>query len=141
MQKTPILKIDDLSVSFQMERGLSRAVRGVSLELFKGETLAIVGESGSGKSVTTRAVMGLLAANARVLSGSILFEGKDLLKSSERELCRVRGSKIAMIFQDPFSSLNPIVRIGKQITEVMFIKHRQKRRLNKSEPPLTKKQG
>ncbi len=114
-----VLSVRNLSVSFRTAAGLVRAVRGVSFDLCAGETLAIVGESGSGKSVTCKAVMGILPVNAAVDSGEILLGDTDLLRISEKEFCRIRGRKVAMIFQDPFSSLNPIMRVGKQLTEVM----------------------
>ena len=97
-------------------------MRDVSFDVYKGETLAIVGESGSGKSVTTRAVMGILAGNAIVESGEILYDGKDLLKIPEEDFHKLRGDKIAMIFQDPMSSLNPIMKVGTQLTEAMLLK-------------------
>lgn len=121
MQKEKILDVQDLTVSFRTDNGLVQAVRGVSFDLSKGETLCIVGESGSGKSVTSKAIMGLLANNAIVEKGSIIYEGENLLEVSEEEFHRIRGHKIGMIFQDPLSSLNPIVKIGKQITEAMLI--------------------
>ncbi len=132
------LEVKNLSVSFRTPLGKAQAVRGVSFELYAGETLAIVGESGSGKSVTSKAVMGILSGNAEVLSGEILFDGKDLLKIGEKEFSRLRGNKISMIFQDPMSSLNPIMRIGKQITEAMLLKNRAARRKDKSVPRLKK---
>lgn len=113
------LEVKNLSVSFKTDAGKLQAVRDISFGLSPGRTLAIVGESGSGKSVTSRAIMGLLAANAVVEGGQILYKGEDLLKLSEKEMCRIRGKKIAMIFQDPMSSLDPIMRIGRQITEAM----------------------
>lgn len=117
-----ILEVKNLKVSFRTAAGQVQAVRDISFPLEKGKTLAIVGESGSGKSVTSRAIMGILAGNAVVEGGEILYAGKDLLKLSEKQLCNIRGDKIAMIFQDPLSSLNPIVKIGKQITEAMRLK-------------------
>jgi oligopeptide/dipeptide ABC transporter ATP-binding protein len=123
-----ILRVKDLRISFRTVSGKVQAVRGVSFDLEKGKTLAIVGESGSGKSVTNRAIMGILAKNGIVESGEILFDGKDLLKISEKEYCRIRGDKIAMIFQDPLSSLNPIIRIGRQLTEATLLKNRANRR-------------
>ena len=117
-----ILEVKDLAVEFRTDAGQVQAVRGISLRLEKGRTLAIVGESGSGKSVTGRAIMGILAENAQVASGSILFDGKNLLRLSERQLCAIRGNRIAMVFQDPLSSLDPVMRIGKQITEVSRLK-------------------
>lgn len=102
-----------------------KAVREISFDLQRGETLAIVGESGSGKSVTSKAILGILAGNSIVEGGEILYDGKDLLKVSEEDMHKIRGDKIAMIFQDPLSSLDPIVKIGKQITEAMLLKIRQ----------------
>ena len=115
------LEVRNLVISFKTDNGLVRAVRDVSFDLYKGETLCIVGESGSGKSVTSKAIMGILSANAIVENGTIMFEGENILEVSEEEMHRIRGHKIGMIFQDPLSSLNPIVRIGKQITEAMLI--------------------
>lgn len=116
-----ILDVKDLTISFKTDNGLVRAVRGVSFDLEPGETLCIVGESGSGKSVTSKAIMGILAANAIIDGGSIMYQGENLLEVSEEEFHKIRGKKIGMIFQDPLSSLNPIVRIGKQITEAMLV--------------------
>ena len=115
------LQVNHLQIAFRTGNGLVRAVRDISFRLEKGRTLAIVGESGSGKSVTSRAIMGLLAPNAVVEGGEILYKGKDLLKMSEKELCKLRGDKIAMIFQNPMSALDPIMPIGKQIAEAMVI--------------------
>ena len=122
------LEVKDLIISFRTQNGKVQAVRDIGFELYKGETLAIVGESGSGKSVTTRAVMGILAGNAIVESGEIIYDGKDLLKISEEEMVKLRGDKIAMIFQDPLSSLNPIMKVGKQLTEAMLLKSSATRR-------------
>lgn len=119
--KEIVLSVKDLRVNFSSDNGYVQAVRGVSFDLYKGETLCIVGESGSGKSVTSKTIMGILAANGRIASGSIMYEGEDLTKVSEDEFHRIRGHKIGMIFQDPLSSLNPIMRIGKQITEAMLL--------------------
>ena len=119
--KTPLLSVRDLRINFSTDHGYVQAVRGVSFDLYKGETLCIVGESGSGKSVTNKAIMGILSSNGRVTSGSIMYNGEDLTKVSEDEFHRIRGHKIGMIFQDPLSSLNPIMKIGKQITEAMLI--------------------
>ena len=126
--KEAIMQVKNLSVSFRTAEGKLQAVRDVSFDLEKGRTLAIVGESGSGKSVTSKAIMGILAGNAIVEEGRILYGGRDLLKTTEEELCAIRGDDIAMIFQDPLSSLNPIVRIGKQLTEAMLIKDKAARR-------------
>ncbi|MDE5546101.1 MAG: ATP-binding cassette domain-containing protein [Anaeroplasmataceae bacterium] len=116
-----ILDVQDLKISFSTDNGVVKAVRGVSFDLERGETLCIVGESGSGKSVTSKAIMGILAANAIVEGGKIMYQGENLLEVSEEEFHTIRGHKIGMIFQDPLSSLNPIVRIGKQITEATLI--------------------
>ncbi len=128
-----ILEIKNLKVSFRTPGGVLKAVRDVSLTLKKGRTLAIVGESGSGKSVTSKAVMGILAGNAIIEGGEILYNGRDLLKTSEEDMCDIRGHEISMIFQDPLSSLNPIVKIGKQITEAMLLKDRPNRRSAKKD--------
>ncbi len=120
-----VLEVKDLHISFDVYGGEVQAVRGVSFDLYKGETLAIVGESGSGKSVTSKALMRLLPMPpARIKQGQILLEGRDLTKLSEKEMQRVRGAEISMIFQDPMTALNPTMTIGKQITEVL-LKHQQ----------------
>jgi len=131
-RKETILRVRDLRISFRTISGKVQAVRNVSYDLHKGETLAIVGESGSGKSVSTRAVLGILAKNAIVESGEILYDGKDILKLSEWELHNIRGEKISMIFQDPLSSLNPIVKIGKQLIEAPVLKAKSRRKENKA---------
>ena len=119
-----VLQVEHLTVHFRTAGGQVQAVRDLSFSLEPGRTLAIVGESGSGKSVTSKAIMGILPGNAQVLGGRILYRGQDLLQLSEAELCRIRGDEIAMIFQDPMSSLNPIMPIGKQITEAMRLKNK-----------------
>ena len=119
--KEKVIEVKDLVISFKTDHGILHAVRNISFDLYKGETLCIVGESGSGKSVTSKAIMGILAANAIVENGNILYRGEDLLQVAEEEFHKIRGHKIGMIFQDPLSSLNPIVRIGKQITEATLI--------------------
>ena len=117
----PLLEVKNLRINFKTYAGLVQAVRGVDFTLAKGETLAIVGESGSGKSVTSNALMRLIPQPAgRYEDGQLLFEGKDLLKLSEREMESIRGNEIAMIFQDPMTALNPTMRVGKQIMEVIL---------------------
>ncbi|CAH0346728.1 ABC transporter ATP-binding protein [Bacillus sp. CECT 9360] len=113
------LEIDNLHVSFKShDDGEIKAVRGVSFELKKGETLAIVGESGSGKSVTAKSLMRLLPKqNSMIKDGQVFYEEKDLLKYSDKEMQKIRGSEISMVFQDPMTSLNPTMKIGKQIME------------------------
>ncbi len=113
-----ILRVDDLRISFGTYAGEVQALRGVSFDLRRGETLAIVGESGSGKSVTARSVMRLNPeSNTRVKGGEILFEGRNILGLSEGQMQSVRGPKIAMVFQDPMTSLDPTMRVGRQIVE------------------------
>ena len=116
------LEVKDLQISFRTQGGILKAVRNISFDLYKGETLAIVGESGSGKSVTSKAIMGILAGNSIVEGGEILYNGQDLLKIDEEDFHKIRGDKIAMIFQDPLSSLNPIMKVGQQLTEAMILK-------------------
>ena len=123
-----VLSVRDLSISFSTDGGYVHAVRGVAFDLYKEETLCIVGESGSGKSVTNKTIMGILPKNAHIDSGSVVYQGEDLTKVSEEEFHRIRGTKIGMIFQDPLSSLNPIMKIGKQMTEVMIIQGNHLRR-------------
>lgn len=120
-----ILEVKDLQLSFHTFAGEVQAIRGVNFDLLKGETLAIVGESGSGKSVTTKAIMRLLPeSSAEFKSGQILFNGKDLTKLTDREMQKIRGKDISMIFQDPMTSLNPTMTIGRQITEPL-LKHQK----------------
>ena len=115
----PLLEVKNLRTSFRTEDGPVTAVNGLSFTLGAGETLGIVGESGSGKSVTSLSIMRLLASNAAVTSDGILFNGEYLQKKSEAEMRRIRGHKIAMIFQDPMTSLNPVLTIGEQIAEAV----------------------
>ena len=122
-----ILEVKNLKISFRTSSGNVKAVRDISFDLERGKTLAIVGESGSGKSVTSKAILGILAGNSIVEGGEIIYDGKDLLKITEEDMCRIRGDEISMIFQDPLSSLNPIVKIGKQITEAMLLKNKTSR--------------
>ncbi len=128
MNKEVKLSVNNLKVSFRTDAGKVQAVRDISFDLYKGETLAIVGESGSGKSVTSKAIMGISAVNSIYEGGEILYDGRDLLRIPEEEMHKLRGDKIAMIFQDPLSSLNPIMRIGKQITEAMLLKNKANRK-------------
>ena len=128
MNKEIKLSVNDLKVSFRTDAGKVQAVRDISFDLYKGETLAIVGESGSGKSVTSKANMGISAGNSIYEGGEILYDGQDLTRIPEEEMHKLRGDKIAMIFQDPLSSLNPIMRIGKQITEAMLLKNKANRK-------------
>lgn len=122
------LEVKNLRISFRTDAGKVQAVRDISFDLYKGETLAIVGESGSGKSVTNKAIIGISANNAMIESGEILYDGMDLLSINEEEFHKLRGDKISMIFQDPLSALDPINRIGGQMTEAMILKNRANRR-------------
>ncbi len=120
MKEETILSVRDLVVKFELRGRSLTAIRGASLDLHEGETLAIVGESGSGKSVFTKTFIGMLDQNGRVQSGSIDFEGVDLARySTEEEWLRIRGKKISMVFQDPMTALNPLRRVGMQIQEVI----------------------
>jgi peptide/nickel transport system ATP-binding protein len=117
---TPLLSVRDLSVGFQTDDGLVRAVNGITFDLHAGETLAVVGESGSGKSVAAMAIMRLLPRYAHV-TGSIEFDGQDLLELSVRDMRRLQGADIAMIFQDPMTALNPVYTVGNQLVEAVRI--------------------
>jgi oligopeptide transport system ATP-binding protein len=120
----PLLNVEELSVSFRTDRGMVRAVDSASLQVAAGETLAIVGESGSGKSVTALSILGLIGDNGRIDSGRIVFEGQDLLKLDRKSIRAIRGHRIAMIFQEPMSSLNPSLTIGKQVAEPIRVHRR-----------------
>jgi oligopeptide/dipeptide ABC transporter ATP-binding protein len=115
-----LLEVRGLAVEFTTEDGVVTAVNGVSFAVERGETLAIVGESGSGKSVSALSIMGLIEKPGRIVEGEIVFEGRDLREVSERDYRRVRGGDLAMIFQDPLSSLNPAFRVGDQIAEALL---------------------
>ena len=128
-----ILEVKKLKISFRTNNGTVKAIRDISFDLKRGETLAIVGESGSGKSVTSKAILGISAGNAIIDSGEILYDGRDLLKLSEEEMQKIRGDKISMIFQDPLSSLNPIVKIGPQIIEALILKNKVSRKVARKE--------
>jgi oligopeptide transport system ATP-binding protein len=119
VSETPLLEISDLRVRFKTSRGLVHAVNGISFEVRRGETLGLVGESGCGKSVTALASMGILPRAARIASGSIKLDGRELLGLSERAWRRIRGKEIAMIFQDPMTSLNPVLTVGAQLREAI----------------------
>ena len=123
-----ILEVKNLRVSFRTNGGTVKAVRDISFDLYEGETLAIVGESGSGKSVTAKSILGINAANTIHEGGEIIYNGEDLLKYSEEEFNKVRGNEISMIFQDPLSSLDPIMTIGKQMTEATLLNNKARKK-------------
>ena len=116
----PVLSIRDLVVEFRTEDGVVHAVDGISYDVFPGETLGIVGESGSGKSVSTLSILGLIPRPpGRIPSGTAIFKGRDLLKLKKKELRAFRGDEVAMVFQDPMTSLNPVLRVGEQLGEAI----------------------
>ena len=123
MDRKPIISAKDVEITFSLRGRKLNAIRKCSLDLYEGETLAIVGESGSGKSVFTKTFVGMLDANGTITGGSILYEGRDMTKFTEKDWLGVRGKKIAMVMQDPMTSLNPLKKIGKQIQE--SIEHHQ----------------
>ncbi len=123
-----LLKVRDLSIHFQSRQGILEAVRGISFDLERGQTLGVVGESGCGKSITNLAIMGLLSDNGQVHASEVTFEGLDLLKLREKQWQKIRGKEMAMIFQDPMSALNPSFTVGYQLEETLKI----------HEPQLTK---
>lgn len=119
-KKSPVLEVRDLTVEFKVQDGKVKAVNGLSFKIYDGEIVGIVGESGSGKSQTMLALMGLLASNGKV-SGSVKFLGQELVGLSTSKLNKIRGDQIAMIFQDPMTSLNPYLKISSQMTEVLML--------------------
>ena len=123
-----VLEVKNLRLSFRTNNGNVKAVRGISFDLEQGETLAIVGESGSGKSVTAKSLIGINAANANIESGEIIYRGEDLLKYTEKDFNKIRGNDLTMVFQDPLSSLDPIMKVGKQMTEATLLNNRTRRR-------------
>lgn len=123
-----VLEVKNLQISFRTNNGTVKAVRDISFDLERGETLCIVGESGSGKSVTAKSILGILAGNSIVEGGQILYKDWDLLKTTEEEFNQIRGNDITMIFQDPLSSLDPIMRIGKQMTEATILNGKTRRK-------------
>ena len=127
--KEPLLSLKDLKVSFFNNIGEIKVIRGVSFDLEKGEVLGIVGESGSGKSVTSMSIIRLLKGTGKITNGKIIFKGKNLLDRTEKEMMKIRGNDIAMIFQDPMTSLNPVFTVGHQISDVI----RRHQRLGKNE--------
>ena len=117
--REPLLSVEDLRVEFWTSRGTVHAVNGITFDIAPGETLGIVGESGCGKSVTSLAILGLLSRAGRVTGGTAMFEGRDLLQLKDDQLRQIRGRDIAMVFQDPMTSLNPVLTVGRQIREAL----------------------
>ena len=119
--KKKLLEVKDMYVSIHTDSGVVQAVRGVSFDLYEGETLAIVGESGSGKSITNKAIMGLLPVGGSIDRGTVMLDGRDITHYTEKQMKDVRGAEISMIFQDPLTSLNPTMTVGKQIAEMLML--------------------
>lgn len=119
-----VLEIKELKSYFYTEKGVAKAVDGVNITIPKGKIIGLVGESGCGKSMTARSIMGLLKYPGKIAGGSILFEGKDLAKLPERELRKICGNDISMIFQEPMTSLNPVLKVGRQVQETLFVHDR-----------------
>ena len=117
--REPLLAVDDLRVQFWTSRGIVHAVNGISFDVAPGESLAIVGESGCGKSVTSLATLGLLPRAGRIVGGSVRYQGRELTKLPDRAMRSIRGKDISMIFQDPMTSLNPVLTVGRQIREAL----------------------
>ena len=124
MARQPLLSVEELRVEFWTQRGTVHAVNGISFDIAPGETLGIVGESGCGKSVTSLALMGILPRAGRITGGTAMFGDRDLFTLSDRELRRIRGRDIAMIFQDPMTSLNPVLTVDEQMIETI-VAHRK----------------
>jgi peptide/nickel transport system ATP-binding protein len=112
------LVVEDLVIHFHLYEGRARVINGISLSIHRGESVALVGETGCGKSITSKAILGLLPPNAEIISGRILFQGRDLRSAPENELQKIRGRKMAMIFQDPGTALNPVFTVGEQLMDV-----------------------
>ncbi|MCK4470821.1 MAG: ABC transporter ATP-binding protein, partial [Anaerolineae bacterium] len=119
--QTPILKVENLAISYETRKGDVQAVRNVSFEINRGEAHGIVGESGCGKSTIAFGIVNFLGRNGKIVDGSILFQGQELRGRSEEELRRLRGDQIAMVYQDPMQALNPSLRIGDQLSEVLIV--------------------
>ena len=128
-----MLRVEDLSIRFEDRGTLEEVVKGISFSMDSGEILGIVGESGSGKTMTALTIAGILKKNARVESGKIEFEGKELLSLTEKELRDIQGKEISMIFQEPMTALNPTLRIGRQVEETLLLHEKMSRKRKKRE--------
>ena len=125
MEREVLLNIENLVVQYETDHGVVEAVNDVSLKLYRGETLGLVGETGAGKTTTALSILRLISdASGRVVSGKIILDGEDLMRKSKKQMRRVRGNKVSMIFQDPMTSLNPVIPIGDQIEEVVRLHHK-----------------
>lgn len=133
MGRESLLEVRDLKTYFYTEDGVIPSVDGVSFTIKKGETVAVVGESGSGKSVTSLSIMGLLDAAGKIESGTIIFEGNDVTKLSKKDRRKLRGNEMAMIFQEPLTSLNPLFTVGNQISEAIKIHQKVDKKRRKRE--------
>src|SRR5690554_5623624 len=127
MTQEPLLSVENLVVSFGNKKNISEVLHSISFDVFENEIVGIVGESGSGKSVTSLSIMGLLPKKTATLKGSIVFEGRDLLKIEEKEVRKLRGKEIAMIFQEPMSALNPSLKCGVQVSEILRLHFKMNR--------------
>jgi peptide/nickel transport system ATP-binding protein len=136
MMKEKLLEISDLRTYFFTEAGVVKALDGISLEVDKGQTVGLVGESGSGKSVTAQSVLRIVPRPGRVVDGSIKFEGEELLSKPENEMRKLRGRKMAIVFQDPTTSLNPVYTVGKQLTDILML-HRDLTKADASKRALS----
>lgn len=119
----PVLDVRNLRTHFETDRGIAKAVDGVSFTIYPGETVGVVGESGCGKSMTALSIMRLVSKPGRIVGGQIRLMGDDIVPKSEREMCRLRGNRMAMIFQDPLTTLNPVLKVGRQVTEALRVHH------------------
>lgn len=133
LEPSPLLDVRDLRTHFFTDRGMVKAVDGVSFQVYPGETLGIVGESGCGKSITALSIMRLVQRPGRIVGGQVLWKGRDLLAVTEREMMSIRGGEISMIFQDPLTALNPVIRIGEQIAETIRLHVGPRERLSRNE--------
>jgi peptide/nickel transport system ATP-binding protein len=140
--KTPLLQVQHLSVGIKRGRGYLGAVKNISFDMYPGEILGIVGESGCGKTMSALAVSGLLPDGVSVTSGSVMFENRDLTRADSRELCRIRGNELSMVFQEPMTSLNPLLKIGWQIAEPLELHgHRDKKIIHREVLDILAKVG
>jgi ABC-type dipeptide/oligopeptide/nickel transport system ATPase component len=132
--KQPLLEVKNLKTYFYTEDGVVKAVDGVDFHVYPGEVMGLVGESGCGKSVTSLSIMRLISPPGKIVSGDIIFEGKNLVLASEEEMIKVRGNRVSMIFQQPQTALNPVFRVGTQIAEVLSVHQSMSKEKGLEEP-------